>query len=462
MAGMAPAFALSARAADQTGRLMVVMALAAVGAVAIRARPRLAVLLWLGTVCFIPIWLGVNLGQYYQPAQIVAMFIIIVLFPRLRSRFGGADLVVLLFAAVSLIPVILGTGSRATASVLLLQWLVAFMLGRILPQRIDIQWVYGAIGIFFTAVGILAIAEFFTSYNPFVKIAASNRLYEIWGMLQNRGGFIRAEGAFGHSIALGSCLALSIAPTLASRFNLAVRAGMVLVMVSATVVTFSRISMVCAVLSVVVSVLFLPDRMSFRVRVCLVSGMAVVGITVASFVTRTFEAAGSEATNSAAYRGNLTTLIPDMAPLGLSSIASRTSTGELYFGRFRSIDSEIILLGLTYGWIPLVIALTLLFAAAVAVILRRVNPPAVAIIGQIPALATVALITQYEMYFWFMAGLCAFAYSNHEAKSRLSNGFTHPYHETNMFLGPTVERVSTPSEPSRLERPGRISDERLY
>ena len=44
-----------------------------------------------------------------------------------------------------------------------------------------------------------------------------------------------------------------------------------------------------------------------------------------------------------------------------------------------------------------------------------------AIVGQAPALASVALITQYNIYFWFVAGLgvAALAQDNQEDKDAL-------------------------------------------
>jgi hypothetical protein len=126
-------------------------------------------------------------------------------------------------------------------------------------------------------------------------------------------------------------------------------------------------------------------------------------------VTRVFAAAGSEATDSAAYRGDLLALVGTMRPLGLSEAFHRSPTGVVSFGRFHSIDSALILQGLTYGWLSLVLVLVLLAAAAFAVVTGRASAPTIAIAAQIPAFATVALITQYSTMVWFVAGLAVFA-----------------------------------------------------
>jgi hypothetical protein len=43
------------------------------------------------------------------------------------------------------------------------------------------------------------------------------------------------------------------------------------------------------------------------------------------------------------------------------------------------------------------------------VVTRRASAPAIALVAQIPALATVALITQYSTMVWFVAGLAVHA-----------------------------------------------------
>src|SRR5206468_2158665 len=124
------------------------------------------------------------------------------------------------------------------------------------------------------------------------------------------------EGAFGHSIALSSSLALAIPLTLASNFSARTRVLMTTCMLGGVIVTFSRTGMLCAVLALLLSVLFLREGLSSRLRVLIVAAVAVIGTAVASLVSNTFAAAGAEASGSAAYRAHLTSLIPDMALFG--------------------------------------------------------------------------------------------------------------------------------------------------
>jgi hypothetical protein len=134
-----------------------------------------------------------------------------------------------------------------------------------------------------------------------------------------------------------------------------------------------------------------------------------VALAAAPLVSSVFLAAGAEATNSAAYRGSLVSLVGDIDALGFSSAFSRSPTGEVSFGAFRSIDSALILHGLTYGWASLAVALVLLAMAAGAVLLRRAAAPTIAVGAQIPALVAVALITQYATMLWFVAGFAVYA-----------------------------------------------------
>jgi hypothetical protein len=58
------------------------------------------------------------------------------------------------------------------------------------------------------------------------------------------------------------------------------------------------------------------------------------------------------------------------------------------------------------------------------VIIGRATPGIIAIVGQAPALASVALITQYNIFFWFIAGLgvAALAKANQEEKAARVQG----------------------------------------
>ena len=63
--------------------------------------------------------------------------------------------------------------------------------------------------------------------------------------------------------------------------------------------------------------------------------------------------ASDEAEGSAAYRGSLLSLVPYFRLFGVSDALEISVTGRAYFAGFRSIDSQLVLFGLSYGWITL-------------------------------------------------------------------------------------------------------------
>jgi hypothetical protein len=386
---------------------------AVLGFVVLQRSAKFAVGIWIVVLCFVPIWLGIGLGfngnYYLPPTTAAALLVIIALFPVRSFRFSLIDALVLLLVVVGLSSLLTTSPSIALGFVFTLAtyFVAGYILGRIAPARVDIRWIYSAIGVAFTVVAVLALIEFALKWNPFVLLPANNSMFSVWGTLQERGGSLRAEGAFGHSIALGSSLALAIPLTLASRFRLWVRACMVLLMLLATIVTFSRVGMLAALLGLIISIVFMRDALTSRLRTALASTLVALSIILFPVVAAVFNDAGTEASDSVAYRGDLLSLIGSMNIVGVASSARREATGDVYFGNFRSIDSQLILTGLSSGLLALALIVLTLAVAIVLVLRGRASAATIAIVAQIPALATVALITQYSIFVWFVIGLAA-------------------------------------------------------
>ncbi len=398
---------------DKTLLICVAAAVAIAGFLVLRRSAKLAVATWIVVLCFVPIWLGFNIGfngNYYLPPATAAAFLVVAaLLPTPRFRLSWLDGLMTLAVVCAICSLFTGNAGIALgAAILVITYFVAgYLMGRIAPLRVDPLWIHGAIAVCFTAVAALAIIEGVTHWNPFVLIRSGNSLYAIWGTIQERGGVPRAEGAFGHSIALGASLAMAVPITLASPFRLWLRIGMVATMLVATVFTFSRIGMVCALLGVMLSVLFMRDAISRRARITLIAVVAIAAAILFPLVTAVFDDAGTEATDSAGYRGNLISLFGTMNPIGVASSANKDSSGTLYFGNFRSIDSQLILTGLTNGLIVLAAIVVALAFGIVLVLRGKATAATIALVAQIPAFATVALITQYSIFVWFVAGLAA-------------------------------------------------------
>lgn len=192
-----------------------------------------------------------------------------------------------------------------------------------------------------------------------------------------------------------------------AKFRVAVRLLLIAVMLGGIAVSLSRLGLACAALGLLLSVVFPPSQRAREMRRGLVVTMVVGALVLVPFTVQILARAGSEASGSAAYRGNLLNLLPYVDLFGTTSEAYTAPDGTRYIGPFRSIDSQLLLFGLTYGWLVLGSAILLLLIAVIAMWRRSGGVATIAVVAQIPALATVALITQYAVFFWFVAGLAA-------------------------------------------------------
>jgi len=413
---------LSAALADRLSLVLPAVGMLALLFLGLRRWPGAALALWLISICAIPVWLGVSVGLYWPPAVAVGALALASLMPVSVPRMTSGDMVVALFMLLVVAAVLAGSWRPSAVVAALVTWALAFLLGRVIGLRVDLDWIFGCVAVAFTVVSTAALGEFALSWNPFVQLSASNGLYETWGSLQARGNVIRAEGAFGHSIALGCSIAMAIPIAMSSRFRLLVRIIMVTAMVAATVVTFSRAAIACAALSVILSVIFLRDGLPVRFRVSVAVVFAAIAASLVPVVMETFSAAGEEASNSAQYRLELISLLGQVPLVGVSESLQRSPGGDSSFGGFQSIDSALILIGLDYGWFALALLTLLLAFACSLVARRRASAPTIALVAQIPAFATVALISQYAVLVWFMIGLACFAQANSRLPRQHSPG----------------------------------------
>lgn len=372
--------------------------------------PRFAFVAWAGVLFFVPIWVGFSAGVFYSAITFVTI-VCLASAARRGLRWNKVDSVVLLLWALITASLALGNLEFGHWLVATVDWIVPYIWGRVTLGRIRLEFLTSVISLLTVASAVLALVEFATGFNIFSQIRFDNSGYYLWSQLQTRGSFLRVEGAFGHSISLGASLAIGSVFILTSRWRFPIRILALVVVGSAIVLTFSRIGLVAFVLGIVLSVCLLGRLLSVRVRLAIVllaSGGAAAALP---FINQVFSSAGSEAGGSASYRVDLISLLSDMAPLGISSSYHVLPNGDVYFGDFQSIDSALILMGLRLGWIPLVLFAVLLVAAILLVFRTRSNVALIALVAQIPALATVALITQLPYLLFFVAGLAVSLYT---------------------------------------------------
>jgi hypothetical protein len=213
--------------------------------------------------------------------------------------------------------------------------------------------------------------------------------------------------------------------------------------------SFSRIGLITLAITLVLGVLLLGRWIGRSMRLAVVALLVAAAAVIGPLIGDVFTAAGEEAGGSAEYRSDLVRLIGDMNPLGITSSWTVLPTGETYYGSFQSIDSELVLTGLRFGTLPLLALLVATLVCVASLLRGRATPASVAIAAQIPAFATVALITQYGFLAWFVAGLAVTAYQVEETSDKgvasdtliAADSISQPGNVTSAHSGIRGERV---------------------
>lgn len=400
-----------------------------------RSAPRLVVAGWAAVCFFVPIWVGVQAGIYWSAVTAVTA-VALAAWSASDFTFSYVDVLVVGFALLVLAAYVVGGSTWGHVLIVLIGWIVPYAWGRAVLARVDPDWLYSCIAVAATAAAVLGVIEFATGLNPFVGIAVPNAAWNTWHELQPRGGFVRAEGAFGHAIAFSSALAMSSVFVIATRWPVVVRLACLSVIIAAVAMSFSRIGMITLALTLVLAVLLLGRWVSRRMRLGVVVLLLVAAAIAVPLLGDVFTAAGEEAGGSAEYRSDLASLLGDLRALGITTAWTVLPTGETYYGSFQSIDSELVLIGLRFGAVPLIVVVGAIIACVLGLLGGRATPAAVAVAAQIPAFATVALITQYGYLVWFLAGVAVTSYKIERADS-----ISQPGHERSTADGARRERV---------------------
>ncbi|WP_196248680.1 O-antigen ligase family protein [Rhodococcoides fascians] len=384
-------------------------ALAAISAIGIFSlsviHPKFALTFWLVVCCFVPFWVGVD-DPFYLPASSLAGLLVLGgAFTRNPWRLSRIDAAVLLVCGLCLICGLLGLSRPGDVTNVITQWLLSFVLGRLLVQRAGLEFTYRTIALVFSAAAACAVIEFVFDWNPYYSWVVNNTQYLAWGHEQERGGIVRAEWAFGHSIALGCSLAMAIPMVLACSLRPVYRVAMTALLVAGTVASFSRSGMLTAVIAVVLALVFYSETNRTRGKLAVILVLGVVAWYAIPQVISVFAEEGRRATISSDYRVTLIDLIPSMNPLGLASGYTEPSPGVFYFQGFKSIDSTFVLLGVSFGYAIAALALAGCVWLTFKVARRTSSAAAVGLLAVVPALFTVALITQFGSIVWFYLGI---------------------------------------------------------
>jgi hypothetical protein len=385
-----------------------------------RTAPRLVVAGWTAVCFFVPIWVGVQAGVYFSAVAGATLVALAGWFTG-RLTFSSVDLLFGAFLCLVLIAFAFGGATWGHLLIVLFGWLLPYVWGRVVLVRVPHAWLSGCIAVAATVAAVLGILEFATGFNPFLQIVTSNPGWLTWHELQLRGGFVRAEGAFGHSIAYAGALAMGSVFVITTRWPAWIRLACLAVIVTAVGLSFSRIGLVSLALTLLLAVLLLGRWIEGWVRAgvaALLVAAAAIGVPMLWDV---FTAAGDEAGGSAAYRSELIPLLGDLRPIVIAPSWAVLPTGETYYGTFQSIDSELVLTALRFGYLPLLALVAALVVCIVSLLKGRATPAAVAVAAQVPAFAAVALLTQFGFLVWFLAGVAVSSVALHEAERRGSS-----------------------------------------
>ena len=396
---------MSAGRADDLAVMLVLLALAAAAVVLVRTHPRFGLVAYISSIGLVPVWIGVQVGMFVGAATAVGLVVLVALLPGSRLRWTVWDGLLGMALLAVVLSWFVGLATFRDAYAVTTAWLVPYLVGRVLVARVGSRALAVCISLVFLVVAVLVVVEVATGQNLFVRLAMINPVYVQWSGIRMRGGMPRAEGAFGHGIPLGACLALAVPFVWASRLPSWLRAVTLVLVGVAAMATYSRIGMLSTVVAVLLCVVALGAWASRRFRVGTVVTLAVGAALAAPTALAVFAEAGDEASGSAEYRGELWSLLPEVEVLGRSAAGSADATGSGGWGAFQSIDNAVLLTALSHGALVAGLLVLLGVAAVVGFLRGPRTPGLVSVVVILPSLTGVALITQFSTFFWFVAGV---------------------------------------------------------
>lgn len=390
---------------------MLIAAVALVGAVllllAFWGHPRRALAVWMVSLAMVPPWISVTSIVRWQLPCLVGILAVVatVLHPSFKSRLKLTkfDVYFALFYVLC-VGVLAASAVEAHApAILFVNWVIPYTTARVLVSATGGRFATDAIAVLFAIVGGLAIVELVLDWHPFTGWdVGSASTYELWRPIQHRLGSPRSEWAFGHSIALGGSLAMSIPFVARSSFRAPVKAVMLVLIGGAVAATGSRGAAVSAILIAGICIVNAEKLRNVRPLAVVVAGIGLL-FTV-NFLAPQLDswligsARGDR--SSALYRGEIygkfLSRIEWFAPYDVYAPGENAN---------KSIDSTVLDVGLRLGWGVLILAAIPLLIAMARVLIGKASPGEVALFGLVPLFATVALIAQYEQWVFIIAGV---------------------------------------------------------
>lgn len=361
-------------------------------------RPRFTFVTWLITILMVPVWIGIEIYATVPLYSVIATMAIIANISHSGFRITKYDVYFAVFLVITLAAVLLVGSSPASWAHIVLRWAIPFVAVRVLVPLTGIRFAVNAIAILFGLVAGLAVLEYLLAWHPFTGWSTSVTEYSAWHGIQVRNGVDRSEWAFGHSIALGGSLALSIPFISASSYRFAVKFAMLLLVFAAVVGTASRGALVAACFTGALCGLYTARKPILRAA-ALILAIAVALLAVFPFmpIFRNWARGdSSEERGSFEHRNYLySTYLSKIRLFGDSPT----------YAADNSIDSTFLWVGLSFGLIALIVAVYPFVILVARVVTGQATIAEIALVGHLPLFATVALITQYVTIVFIVAGI---------------------------------------------------------
>lgn len=408
--------------------MLELLAIASVGILAagmLAKYPRAAMTVWLTTMVLVPVWIEVRLIATLPPLSLVFLMLLpAVIYANgydNKWRLSRGDVAFATFTVLAGASFFFENAPQYAFSTIFTSFLPAYLIGRRLAPAVGWAQVNRMIAIAATVVAAWAIIELVFDWHVFEEFLGTTGDTANWHLIQQRGDFVRSEGAFGHSIALGGFLALALPFVIASSHRLWARCAMIFAILVGIAASFSRAALLTAAAVMLLSLIGFRrtlDRASRRLLWWVVVLTAAIGVP---FIIGILSQVEDDFTASTNYRVDLLgTILTDMRPFGQALGVQQDGAGRYFYHSFGSIDNAWVQTILQFGWVPLLVALVVCLGVLVRILRGRdVYPAHIAFVTQLGMVWTVALITQYGSAIWMVAGMCgALALHSKESHSQ--------------------------------------------
>ena len=377
------------------------------------------------SIVFCPIYasraVGPLLGEptlLVMAALVAASVVAMALGQRVSGGWTYLDGLVACFVVITIVPAVLGVRSVTEYVQALWVSVIPYLAGRLAVRDTDdLQFVTRWLVWAALASIPLLLLEFATESSPFWRLAYNPGSSEVWAEGIRRFGLPRVEGAFGHPIALSMVFCAIALVAFVYAMSDKTRAGWFWLGAAVTLVVVQCMSLsrngflVLAAASPLVLLVVLGRIRVTRAIAAFTSLAAVAAILLtATPAGELFSQQDTtlEVQRSSSYRSGLVEkALSSGVLLPWGSTSSRVSR-QVEAGN-ASIDNEYVFRADRWGYLPAALLALLAASPLIGVLLLWRRSPlaagwAAASVAMGVALLTVALITQMELFYWFMLG----------------------------------------------------------